>query len=121
MKYIFPHHSLQEEKRMLEREYNRLPKKEEIEKQTKELEQTDRGSQNRNWGSASWKPRICRADLETRERQIELEDKELETFVEEQEKLKDKLVQVHSLPGQLVKEMDKMNKAKKWVFFFFFF
>ena len=97
---------------MLEREYNRLPKKEEIEKQTKELNKQSEDLRI-EIGQRKLEAKNLREELGTRDRQIELENKELETFIEEQEKLKDKLVQVHSLPGQLVKDMDKMNKAKK--------
>ncbi|XP_072026353.1 coiled-coil domain-containing protein 146-like [Amphiura filiformis] len=112
--FEFKIENLQEEKKMLEREYNRLPKKEEIEKQTKELNKQIEDLRI-EIGQRKLEAKNLREELGTRDRQIELENKELETFIEEQENLKDKLVQVHSLPGQLVKEMDKMNKAKNEV------
>ncbi|XP_038067979.1 coiled-coil domain-containing protein 146-like [Patiria miniata] len=106
--------SLQEEKRMLEREYSRLPKKEEIDKQTKEL--TKHIEELRlEIGQRQLEAKNLREELTARERQVELERKEVERELEQQEKLKEDLVQVHSLPGQLIKDMDKMNKQKNEV------
>ncbi|XP_072181857.1 coiled-coil domain-containing protein 146-like [Diadema setosum] len=112
--YDFKIESLQEEKRMLEREYDRLPKKEEIEKRTKEL--TKHVEELRmEIGQRQLEAKNLKEELAMRNRQIDLELKELEGEVETQEKLKEDLVAVHSLPGQLIKEMDKMNKAKNEV------
>ncbi|XP_033110097.1 coiled-coil domain-containing protein 146-like [Anneissia japonica] len=109
--FEFQKESLQEEKRMLEREYSRLPKKDEIDKQTKEL---TKGIEDLRVEIAQRKleAKNLREELETKNRQVMIEKKEMEKTVEQVEKLKDDLVQVHSLPGQLVKEMDKMNKHK---------
>ena len=107
-----PHCSLQEEKRILEREYSRLPKKEEIDKQTKELNKHIEDLRL-EIGQRQLEAKNLREELSTRQRQIELERKEVEREVEQQDRLKEELVQVHSLPGQLLKDMDKMNKQKK--------
>ncbi|XP_054752363.1 coiled-coil domain-containing protein 146-like [Lytechinus pictus] len=112
--YEFKIESLQEEKRMLEREYDRLPKKEEIEKRTKELNKNV-DELRQEIGQRKLEAKNLKEELAMRNRQIDLELKELEGEVETQEKLKEDLVAVHSLPGQLIKEMDKMNKAKNEV------
>ncbi|XP_071815869.1 coiled-coil domain-containing protein 146-like [Apostichopus japonicus] len=103
--------SLQEEKSMLEREYKRLPKMEEVEKKTKELNKQIEDLKL-EIGQRTLEGKNLREELLAKNREIELELKELEAEVEQQEKLKEDLIQVHSLPGQLVKEMDKMNKHK---------
>ncbi|XP_030856124.1 coiled-coil domain-containing protein 146 [Strongylocentrotus purpuratus] len=112
--YEFKIESLQEEKRMLEREYDRLPKKEEVEKRTKELNKNV-DELRQEIGQRKLEAKNLKEELAMRKRQIDLEMKELESETETQEKLKEDLVAVHSLPGQLIKEMDKMNKAKNEV------
>lgn len=97
---------------MLEREYKRLPKMEEVEKKTKELNKQIEDLKL-EIGQRTLEGKNLREELLAKNREIELELKELEAEVEQQEKLKEDLIQVHSLPGQLVKEMDKMNKHKK--------
>ncbi|XP_071960472.1 coiled-coil domain-containing protein 146-like [Antedon mediterranea] len=109
--YEFQKESLKEEKRMLEREYDRLPKKDEIEKQTKELTKSIEDLRV-EIAQRKLEAKNLREELETKNRQVMIEKKELENTTEKVEKLKDELVQVHSLPGQLAKEIDKMSKHK---------
>ncbi|XP_078000623.1 coiled-coil domain-containing protein 146-like [Glandiceps talaboti] len=109
--YEFKIESLSEEKRMLEREYSRMPKKENIEKQTKELEKNI-ADLRVEIAQRQLEAKNLREELENRNRQVDIGLKELEKEIEKQENAKGELVQVQTLPGQYIKEMDKMNKAK---------
>ncbi|XP_070559070.1 coiled-coil domain-containing protein 146-like [Ptychodera flava] len=112
--YDFKMESLQEEKRMLEREYSRMPKKEEIEKQTKELEKNI-GDLRVEIAQRQVEVKNLKEELDNRNRQVDIELKDLEKEVEKMENFKGELVQVQTLPGQYIKEMDRMNKHKNEV------
>ncbi|XP_006816366.1 coiled-coil domain-containing protein 146-like [Saccoglossus kowalevskii] len=112
--YDFQIESLQEENKMLEREYSRMPKKEEIDKQTKELEKNIKELKV-EIAQRQLEAKNLREELENKNRVVDVEVKELEKEIEKQENLKGELVSVQTLPGQYIKEMDRMNKHRNEV------
>lgn len=102
---------LTEEKKIMEREYARMPKQGEIEKKIKELqaacEEMKKEINNRQLESKTLKE-----DVENTKRENLLEAKEVEKSQDEMEKLKAELVQVNTLPNQLAKEADKLARQK---------
>ncbi|XP_071082884.1 coiled-coil domain-containing protein 146-like isoform X2 [Haliotis cracherodii] len=103
--------SLTEEKKIIEREYERLPKQGEIEKKIKQL-QTACDEMRKEIGQSQNEAKNLREDLETNQRQLGLDNKEYEELTEKMEKLKGDLVQINTVPGQIAKEADKIARQK---------
>ncbi|XP_046358151.2 coiled-coil domain-containing protein 146-like isoform X1 [Haliotis rufescens] len=110
--------SLTEEKKIIEREYERLPKQGEIEKKIKQL-QTACDEMRKEIGQSQNEAKNLREDLETNQRQLGLDNKEYEELTEKLEKLKldymnisGDLVQINTVPGQIAKEADKIARQK---------
>ncbi|KFP30371.1 Coiled-coil domain-containing protein 146, partial [Colius striatus] len=102
---------LQEEKKLLENEYERIPKQKEINKKIKQLKENC--------------DELCREviqrkgeiigikeDISSKQKLIVLDKKEMEKLLEKQAKLKDELVKILGVPVQLGKETEKMNHKK---------
>ncbi|XP_074646441.1 coiled-coil domain-containing protein 146-like [Tubulanus polymorphus] len=102
---------LKEEKKMVEREYSRMPKAGEVEKKIKEL-QASHDELRKEIAQRQIESKNLREDLDQKSRQNQLSSKELETTIEELEKLKGELVSVNTLPNQISKETDKLLRNK---------
>ncbi|XP_040199404.1 coiled-coil domain-containing protein 146 [Rana temporaria] len=100
---------LQEEKTLLEREYERLPKIGELEKRTKLLKETSDELQKENT-QRLLEIKELKEDMASKEREIQIAQKELEKDIEQQEIIKDELVQVQQIPVQLAKDIEKINR-----------
>ncbi|XP_078495204.1 coiled-coil domain-containing protein 146 [Ciona intestinalis] len=103
--------SLEEEMRLLKREYERIPKQDEVEAKKREIENQTEQLRKEN-AQRILELKNLREDLEAKDRQNGLDAKELEAKIEEREGLKNNLVQIHGVPTQLSKEIDKINKQK---------
>ncbi|CAK8672362.1 coiled-coil domain-containing protein 146-like [Clavelina lepadiformis] len=103
--------SLEEELRLLKREYERIPKQDEIETKKREIENQSEQTKKEN-AQRIIELKNLREDLETKQRQNTMDLKELEGRIEEQENLKNSLVQIHGIPTQTSKEIDKIHKQK---------
>lgn len=105
---------LQEEQRMIEKEYARMPKQGEVEKKIEELKQVcteiRKEIANRQMESKNLKE-----EVEKKERHIKKEKAEYDTVAEEVEKLKADLVAVNTQPGQISKEADRFQRQKNEV------
>ncbi|XP_075064841.1 coiled-coil domain-containing protein 146 isoform X2 [Mixophyes fleayi] len=100
---------LREEKRLLEREYERIPKIGELEKRAKLLKETSDELQKENT-QRILEIKALKEDLSSKEREIQREQKEVEKKLQQQEIKKDELVQVQYIPEQLGKDMEKINR-----------
>nr|XP_033815000.1 coiled-coil domain-containing protein 146 isoform X2 [Geotrypetes seraphini] len=100
---------LQEEKEILEREYERIPNLAELDKKAKMLKET---CEDLRKESAQRKLEIktLSEDLEFKQIQVKKEEDELKAKLEQQEFLKDELVQLHNIPAQVAKDMEKINR-----------
>ncbi|XP_050405069.2 coiled-coil domain-containing protein 146 [Patella vulgata] len=105
---------LQEEKKLVEREYSRLPKQGEVEKKIKEL-QTACDDMRKEIAQRQNESKNLREDLDTANRQMVTEKKEYEKLNDEMEKLKGELVQIQTIPGSIMKESDKLTRQKNEV------
>ncbi|KAM9312848.1 coiled-coil domain-containing protein 146 [Gastrophryne carolinensis] len=100
---------LQEEKRLLEREFERMPKTLDIEKRTKLLKEASDELRKENT-QRLLEIKALKEDLAFKEKEIQKEKMELERRTEQQETVKDELVQIQQIPGQLAKDMEKINR-----------
>ncbi|XP_068132313.1 coiled-coil domain-containing protein 146 [Hyperolius riggenbachi] len=100
---------LLEEKRLLEREYERIPKPADIEKRAKMNKEAAEELHKENT-QRLLEIKALKEDLTSKEKQILKEQKELEKKAEHQEMIKDELVQVQQIPVQLVKDMEKIHR-----------
>ncbi|XP_064633168.1 coiled-coil domain-containing protein 146-like [Lineus longissimus] len=102
---------LKEEKKLIDREYSRMPKAGEVEKKIQEL-QVATNDLKKEIAQRQQEAKNLREDVEIRNRQVANDNKEYEKEVEEMEKLKGELVGVNSLPNQIAKEADKLQRQK---------
>ncbi|KAM4678210.1 coiled-coil domain-containing protein 146 isoform 2-T2 [Discoglossus pictus] len=100
---------LLEEKRLLEREYERVPKAGDLEKRTKLLKESSEEIQKENT-QRKLEIKALKEDVASKERETQKEQKELEKKQEQQEILKVELVELQNIPVQLGKEMEKINR-----------
>jgi len=100
-----------EEKKLMDREYARMPKAGEIEKKIKELQQAG-DDMKKEIVQRQLEVKTLKEDLETSNRNLTKENKEQEKLVEKMENLKGELVQVNTLPNQYAKEADKLMRKK---------
>ncbi|XP_040268936.1 coiled-coil domain-containing protein 146 isoform X2 [Bufo bufo] len=100
---------LREEKRLLEREYERIPKTGELEKRAKLLKEASDELKKENT-QRILEIKAMKEDLALKEREIQREQAELEKIREQQEIVKDELVQVQNIPEQIGKDIDKINR-----------
>ncbi|BFZ08931.1 hypothetical protein BsWGS_11970 [Bradybaena similaris] len=105
---------LEEEKKIVEREYNRLPKQGEVEKKIKEL-QNNSEELRREIVQRQIEAKTLKEDLESTQQQTSNYQKEFEKLSDEVEWLKAELVQVNTLPAQTAKESDKIIRKKNAV------
>ncbi|XP_044136084.1 coiled-coil domain-containing protein 146 isoform X2 [Bufo gargarizans] len=100
---------LREEKRLLEREYERIPKTGEVEKRAKLLKEASDELKKENT-QRILEIKAMKEDLALKEREIQREQAELEKIREQQEIVKDELVQVQNIPEQIGKDIEKINR-----------
>uniref|UniRef100_A0A8C5QG98 Coiled-coil domain containing 146 n=1 Tax=Leptobrachium leishanense TaxID=445787 RepID=A0A8C5QG98_9ANUR len=101
--------SLLEEKRLLKREYERIPKAGDLEKKAKMLKESIEELQKEN-AQRRLEIKALREDVESEHRDTERVSKELETKLENQESVKEELVEIHQIPAQLGKDMERINR-----------
>ncbi|XP_013065193.2 coiled-coil domain-containing protein 146-like [Biomphalaria glabrata] len=102
---------LDEEKKIIQREYSRLPKQGEIEKKIKEL-QNGNEEMRKEVLQRQNEVKTLVEDLDRTNHQIAHDKKEFEKLTEDMEKLKAELVQINFVPGQTAKEADKILRQK---------
>ncbi|XP_075713445.1 coiled-coil domain-containing protein 146 [Rhinoderma darwinii] len=100
---------LREEKRLLEREYERIPKTGELEKRAKLLKETSDELQKENT-QRILEIKALKEDLALKERETQREQNELDQIREHQESIKDELVQVQNIPVQIGKDIERINR-----------
>ncbi|XP_028667475.2 coiled-coil domain-containing protein 146 [Erpetoichthys calabaricus] len=103
--------SLQEEKNMLEKEYEAIPKPGELEKKTKILKESCE-ELRKEITQRKLEIKNLKEDMETKQRQTQREQNEFNEKQEVVEDLKNELVQLHSIPDQVGKEIEKINRKK---------
>ncbi|KAL3853073.1 hypothetical protein ACJMK2_016653 [Sinanodonta woodiana] len=103
--------TLQEERKIMDREYARMPKQGEIEKKIKEL-QAAADEMKKEISQRQLEAKTLREDLEHAQRQCSLDSKEYEKLQDKLENLKGDLVQVNAVPSQIAKEADKLARQK---------
>ncbi|KAM9634205.1 coiled-coil domain-containing protein 146 isoform 2-T2 [Morphnus guianensis] len=102
---------LQEEKRLLENEYERIPKQREADKKIKQLkENCDELCKEVIQRKAEIN--AIKEDVSSKQKLMLTDKKEMEKLVEKQANLKDELVKILGVPAQLGKETEKMNQKK---------
>lgn len=105
---------LREEKMMLERDYARMPKPGEIEKQVKELQKSVEELKV-EIAQRTIDCKSLKEEVENREVQVNALRKEVEGDLEEQQNLRDQLVQVHSQPAHITKQTDLLSRQLREV------
>ncbi|XP_069657851.1 coiled-coil domain-containing protein 146 isoform X2 [Haliaeetus albicilla] len=102
---------LQEEKRLLENEYERIPKQREADKKIKQLkENCDELCKEVIQRKAEIN--TIKEDVLSKQKLMLTDKKEMEKLLEKQANLKDELVKTLGVPAQLGKETEKMNQKK---------
>ncbi|XP_037745136.1 coiled-coil domain-containing protein 146 isoform X2 [Chelonia mydas] len=101
--------SLQEDKRLLQREYERIPKQGETEKKTKVLKENCEELRKETI-QRRMEVKALKEDVTSKQRLMLREQKEVEELLEQQDELKDELVRLHAIPLQLGKDMDKIKR-----------
>ncbi|XP_065059412.1 coiled-coil domain-containing protein 146-like [Rhopilema esculentum] len=103
---------LREEKRLLLREYDRMPKKEEIDKQLQELE-TNSEELKIEIAQRIHEGNNLKEELTSRDQQIESLSKKIEKKEAEEQNLKDQLLKIHSEPAHLSKQSDLITRQQR--------
>ncbi|KAK4830278.1 hypothetical protein QYF61_009481 [Mycteria americana] len=102
---------LQEEKRLLENAYERIPKQREADKKMKKLkENCDELCKEVIQRKAEIN--AIKEDVSSKQKLMLIDKKEMEKLLEKQANLKDELVKILGVPAQLGKETEKMNWKK---------
>ncbi|KFZ67849.1 Coiled-coil domain-containing protein 146, partial [Podiceps cristatus] len=102
---------LQEEKRLLENEYERIPKKREANKKMKQLkENCDELCKEVIQRKAEIN--AIQEDVLSKQKLMLIDKKQVEKLLEKQANLKDELVKILGVPAQLGKETEKMRQKK---------
>ncbi|XP_019365009.1 PREDICTED: coiled-coil domain-containing protein 146 [Gavialis gangeticus] len=102
---------LQEEKKILQREYERIPKQGETEKRIKMLKENCEELRKETTQRRA-EIKALKEDVAFKQKLMLKEQKEVEKLLEQEDNLKEELVQLHVIPVQLGKEMDKINRKK---------
>ncbi|XP_029472890.1 coiled-coil domain-containing protein 146 [Rhinatrema bivittatum] len=100
---------LQEEKEVLEREYERIPNLAELEKKAKMLRDTCEELRKEST-QRKMDIKTLKEDLEAKQKQILKEQDELKLIQEEEQNLKEELIRLYNIPAQLGKDMEKINR-----------
>ena len=103
---------LKEERTMLEREYSRMPKEEEIEKEVKDLKKFTE-EMKVEVAKRNQETKTLKEEMETRDREVKQLQNEYEKSSYEEQNLKSQLLEVHSQPAHLLKQVDLMSRQLK--------
>ncbi|KFV42878.1 Coiled-coil domain-containing protein 146 [Tyto alba] len=102
---------LQEEKRLLENEYERIPKQKEADKKIKQLKE-NYDELCKEVIQRKAEINAIKEDTSSKQKLMLIDKKETEKLLEKQANLKDDLVKILGVPAQLGKETEKMNRKK---------
>ncbi|KFU97123.1 Coiled-coil domain-containing protein 146 [Pterocles gutturalis] len=103
---------LQEEKRLLENEYERIPKQRDADKKIKQLKEScDELCKEVIQKKAEIN--AIKEDVSAKQNLMLTDKKEVEKLLEMQANLKDELVNILGVPAQLGKETEKLNRKKE--------
>ena len=103
---------LKEERTMLEREYARMPKEEEIEKEVQDMKKFIE-EMRVEVAKRNQETKTLKDELETRDREVKQLHSELEKSSYEEQNFKSQLLEVHSQPAHLLKQVDLMSRQLK--------
>ncbi|XP_032298218.1 coiled-coil domain-containing protein 146 isoform X2 [Coturnix japonica] len=102
---------LQEEKRLLEKEYERAPKQGESNKAMKKMKE-DCDELDKEVTQRKAEVNAVKEDILSKQELALIDKKEVEKLQEVQDSLKDELVKILGVPMQLKKEAEKINQKK---------
>ncbi|MBN3300181.1 CC146 protein, partial [Amia calva] len=102
---------LREEKKILEKESERLHKPGELEKKSIVLKESSQ-ELRREFAQRRPEIKVLQEDMEATQRHIQREQQELDKKKEVIESCESELVRLHTIPGQLGKEMEGLNRKK---------
>ncbi|XP_075285578.1 coiled-coil domain-containing protein 146 [Opisthocomus hoazin] len=102
---------LQEEKQLLENEYERIPKQSEAEKKMKRLKENC-DELYKEVVQRKAEINAIKEDVSSKQKLMLIDKKEVEKLLEKQANLKDELVKILGVPAQLGRETEKMNQKK---------
>uniref|UniRef100_A0A8C9L4Y9 Coiled-coil domain containing 146 n=1 Tax=Pavo cristatus TaxID=9049 RepID=A0A8C9L4Y9_PAVCR len=102
---------LQEEKRLLEKEYERIPKQGEADKKTKKMKE-DCDELHKEVIQRKAEVNAMKEGILSKQKLMLIDKKEMEKLLEVQDSLKDELVKILGVPVQLKKEAEKINQKK---------
>lgn len=103
---------LREERTMLEREYARMPKEEEIEKEVKDMKKTIE-EMKVEVAKRNQETKTLKEELEMRDSEVKQLQSEFEKSSYDEQNLKSQLLEVHSQPAHLLKQIDLMSRKLK--------
>jgi chromosome segregation ATPase len=103
---------LREERTMLEREYSRMPKEEEIEKEVKDLKKFIE-EMKVEIAKRNQETKTLKDEMETRDWEVRQLQNEFEKSSYEEQTLKSQLLEVHLQPAHLLKQVDLMSRQLK--------
>ncbi|XP_063093681.1 coiled-coil domain-containing protein 146 isoform X2 [Cavia porcellus] len=103
--------SLMEEKNLILKEFEKIPKPGEMEKKMKLLRESTE-ELRKEIMQKKLEIKNLREDLTSKQKQLVKEQKELEEVLEHQVVLKDEVVQHQNIPMQIAKEIEKMTRKK---------
>ncbi|KAH0616470.1 hypothetical protein JD844_027592 [Phrynosoma platyrhinos] len=101
--------SLLEDKKLIEKEYQRIPKASEYEKKIKFLKESCEELRKETTHRRQ-EIRALKEDLSVRQKHLTKDQKELEEILRKQEETKDELVRHQAIPIQLGKDMEKIHR-----------
>ncbi|XP_039219768.1 coiled-coil domain-containing protein 146 isoform X1 [Crotalus tigris] len=101
--------SLLEDKKLIEKEYRKIPKSSDADKKIKALRDSCEDLRKETTQRRQ-EIKTLKDDLFARHKRLTKEHKELEELFRKQEELKDELVRLQAIPIQLGKDMEKINR-----------
>ena len=99
---------------MLEKEYSRMPKADEIEKEMKEINKFIE-EMKVEVAKRTQECKSLKEELESRDDEVIQIQMECEKKLYEDQNLKEELLQIHSQPAHLLKQVDLMSRKLKYV------
>ncbi|XP_054844285.1 coiled-coil domain-containing protein 146 isoform X2 [Eublepharis macularius] len=104
--------SLLEDKKLLEREYQRIPKSTDAEKLIKGLKESCE-ELRKETSHRRQEIKALKDDLAGRQKHLTKDKKELDEILRKQEDVKDELVRLQAIPIQLGKDIEKLNRRRQ--------
>ncbi|XP_015270540.1 PREDICTED: coiled-coil domain-containing protein 146 [Gekko japonicus] len=104
--------SLLEDKKLIEKEYQRIPKATDAEKLIKGLKESCE-ELRKETSQRRQEIKTLKEDLTVRQKHLTRDQKELDEILRKQEDIKDELIRLQAIPIQLGKEMEKLNRRKQ--------